>query len=114
MSFIVEDTKILNYLLNRDGPPAARPKAEFFLAIGFSPLRVDQMRHALLAHAETAKLQSDQADIAGYGRKLVFECALPKAPNGRTYSIRTVWLETEGDYRLITAYPLGPKPGVKG
>ena len=105
MPFIVEDAKIVGYLLNLSGPEQARGKASFFRQLGFSPEGPEVMRRSLLGHPLTAHLVIDDIDIKGFGRKLVFECRLPDVPNGRAYCVRTVWIEDGGDYRLITAYP---------
>ena len=109
MPFIVLDTKITGYLLNALGPLPARGKASFFLALGYSPERPEEMRRSLLAHPAAANLVSDSTVMNGYGRKLVFECELPGVPNGRRYCVRTVWLEIGTDFRLITAYPRDPQ-----
>lgn len=71
-----------------------------------SPLIAPEvMRRSLLGHPLTAQLVIDDIDIKGFGSKLVFECRLPDVPNERAYYVRTVWIEDDGDDRLITAYP---------
>lgn len=104
ITWIVEEAKIVRYLLNPDHPDGAS-KAKYLLAFGFTaddpgPLAETLARHAL-----------DNLP----GRCVIPAKGLPRyvfdghteAPDGRLMRLRTVW-EVAGitDARFITAYPL--------
>lgn len=103
MTFRIDPNKILNYLLSEATPPAAG-KSRFFRGIGFAPEDWRALRDALLRHPETARLEYEDGE-SPYGRKSVFRCDLPAAPNGKIYCIRSVW-QLRGDaWWFLTAYP---------
>lgn len=103
MAWTVEPRKLTNYLLS-DATPESSGKRQFFMAIGFSAARADQLGAALLAHKDTARLEYED-EASPYGRKRIFRCALPEAPNGKVYCVRTVWQLRGDTWRLLTAYP---------
>jgi len=101
---VVPDDKLALYLLMLDHPKGGA-KARFFRNAGFSPDDLPTMAAALIRHGENTTLQS--AEEAGYGMKYVMVGPV-HAPNGRHYTIRSVWLEEKprSEVRLVTAYPI--------
>jgi len=100
---IVEETKIVDYLLNAAHPYGAA-KARFFTHFGFSRADWRILAAALLKHGQTNEV--DRVKETGFGPRyeLVGEILVP---DGRRPRIRTVWQVDEGQIapRLITAYP---------
>ena len=82
-----------------------RWKASFFLSIGFSEAKPDELKDALMNVARTGEVKS--AITTGFGVKYVVEGVI-SGPSGRRAAIRTVWIAETGEDRprLITAYPL--------
>lgn len=103
MARLVAPRKITGYLLATTTPEAAA-KARFFIAAGFTRERPQELAEALRAHPETAALERVFPD-AGYGEKLVYRCAMPPAPDGRAYCVRSVWMRRGADLHFVTAYP---------
>lgn len=98
----IEWAKITQYLLDLSSPDGAS-KARFFMAHGFSAVRPQELKAALLGHAGSATLTATLA--APYGTKYVVECQL-SCPDAQTPCIRTVWISEDGaTARLVTAYP---------
>lgn len=99
----VSHHKLKNYLLDNN-QPAGGPKANFFIANGFSPSNPGKLKQALLLHAK-------QRPVAGvkdfaYGMKYIIEGEL-LTPNGQSPKVVTVWQINQGQNvpRLVTAYP---------
>lgn len=101
---IVDDSKLLDYLLARTHP-VGREKARYFRSIGFKRQFPDGLRRALLFHARENRVVALQQ--TRFGAKYVIEGPL-EAPSG-SYLVRTVWFVArhEAAPRLVTAYPLG-------
>ncbi len=99
----VDRAKIEAYLLH---PVASRGKAAFFEAYGFTRLRWEQLRDALLEHAAVGRL--DEAVVSPWGTRYIVRGAL-LTPDGRQPppQLCSVWQMDHGDQgaRLITAYP---------
>jgi hypothetical protein len=100
---VVDDAKLLDYLLARSHP-VGREKARYFRSIGFRPQTARALRRALLRHASqnpvAARLET------AFGAKYVVEGPL-EAPNG-TYVMRSIWFvahDAEAP-KFVTAYPL--------
>jgi hypothetical protein len=55
---VVQDNKLVNYLLNPERPQG-HGKAEFFRRLGFDRERPDELRQALLQLARTADMDAD-------------------------------------------------------
>jgi hypothetical protein len=102
---LIEETKILGYLLAEDHPDG-KSKAAFFLSFGFTiqnwTMLVDALRHHAANNPIKQKVEST------HGVKYVIEGGIP-TPDGRNPSIRSVWIQEVGQSipRLVTAYPSG-------
>ena len=100
---LVEERKIVEYLLNLDHPVGAS-KAKFFLACGFSLAEWVTLRRSLITHARTNA--PTRRIGTPYGMRFTVECHCP-TPNGRNPCIRTVWeIGADQQPRLLTAIPL--------
>ena len=101
---IIPSDKLTDYLLSKSHL-IGRWKARFFLSIGFSEAKADELQDALMYVAKTGEVKS--ATTTDFGIKYVVEGVI-SGPSGRRAVIRTVWvIETGQDRpRLITAYPL--------
>jgi hypothetical protein len=102
---IIEDTKVRDYLLNLEHKDGA-PKAQFFIAGGFSrdepaPFTVALRKH-FLENTPASK------DLDRFGGIRITVDAPMLVPDGRTPMVRTVWVIDEGETlpRLVTAYPI--------
>src|SRR5437773_6443225 len=105
-SAVVEQQKVVNYLLN----PAHRygaSKARFFAKFGFRIEQWETLAIALLEHARQHEVARSKE--TGYGPRYEIDGVLA-APDGSRPQVRTVWQMDEGQLapRLITAYPLEP------
>ena len=100
----VEPDKVREYLLSASHP-VGRFKAAFFVALGYSAERWEQLRDDLLAVART----SDAAAPGGpspFGVKYEVRATLA-APAGRNADVLTVWIVLDGEDipRFVTAFP---------
>ncbi|MGI8438041.1 MAG: DUF6883 domain-containing protein [Chthoniobacterales bacterium] len=101
-SLIVEEAKIVGYLLDLDHTDGG-PKARFFLGRGFSPESWEGFADALKKHGATQTITSEA--LTRHGRKYVVECVI-ETPDGLNPCILTVWISSNEDPpRLITAHP---------
>lgn len=100
----VAPNKVRDYLLNPDHPIGGA-KARFFLGIGYSWPRVEQLIADLIQHGHRSTVTEEKQ--SPYGVKFVVDGPL-LAPNGREYPIRTVWMEQSPGtlVLLITAHLL--------
>lgn len=99
---LVEDRKLTDYLLSEDHEHGAS-KARFFLGIDFSTKALGWFASALVEQAKSGKLSLSRTD---FGNKYVIVGDI-LSPNGRSYRVRTVWIEDETRIRLVTAIPHG-------
>ena len=101
---LVEDAKLLGYLLNPDHPHGLH-KARYLEGFGFVASDADQLRDALLAHGRSHEVAAVRQ--TGFGPRYAVE-GLLLSPDGRNPLVRTVWQMDKGEVatRLITAYPL--------
>ena len=101
---IIPSDKVTDYLLSKSHL-IGRWKARFFLSIGFSEAKADELKDALMNVARTGEVKS--AITSDFGVKYVVEGVI-SGPGGRRAVIRTVWVVETGQDRprLITAYPL--------
>lgn len=101
---LVEDAKLLGYLLNPDHPHGLH-KARYLGRLGFVADDVDRLREALLEHGASHEVTAVRQ--TGFGPRYAVEGRL-LTPDGRNPLVRTVWQMDKGEVapRLITAYPL--------
>ena len=101
---VVEERKVLDYLL-AGGHPEGASKAAFFQALGFRRAEWQALVEALQDHARRHQV----ADIerSPYGTKYIVDGPI-RSPDGRAPMVRTVWIVDSGVEipRLVTAYPL--------
>jgi hypothetical protein len=76
---VVEDAKVRDYLLSPTHP-VGRFKSVFFVALGFSPDRWEELRDALLELARTGDAVPGQ--VSPFGLKFEIR-AIPHGPSGR-------------------------------
>ncbi len=101
-ALIVEEAKIIGYLLSRDHIEGGS-KARFFLARGFSAETWPEFADALKKHGATQTVTSEVA--TRHGRKYVVECVI-ETPDKLNPCILTVWILSDAKPpRLITAHP---------
>jgi hypothetical protein len=99
---VVEESKILEYLLNLAHADRG-PKARFFLARRFTVGAWDVLQAALIIQGQTnAVTRSIDTE---WGPRHTVECNRP-TPDERNPCIRTVRQMEDGDPRLLTAIPL--------
>ncbi|WP_155800430.1 DUF6883 domain-containing protein [Pontibacter sp. BAB1700] len=101
---IVEDSKVLDYLLNT-AHPDGMSKALFFMAHGFNPDNAKIFKEALVSHCfsyEVAQLMQTK-----FGVKYIIEGEI-NTPRKTKVNIRTVWIATIPTRipKLVTAYPI--------
>jgi hypothetical protein len=99
---VVEQDKVVNYLLSREHPHG-KSKAIFFSRIGFEREQPEVLRDALLRLARI----TDMEEIAfEYGVKYIGTGNI-LTPTGRTAAVTTVWLLRDGKPppSLVTAFP---------
>jgi hypothetical protein len=101
---LVEDAKLLGYLLNPDHPHGSH-KARYLGRFGFVADDVDRLREALFEHGGSYEVATVRQ--TGFGPRYAVEGRL-LTPDGRNPLVRTVWQTDKGEVapRLITAYPL--------
>jgi hypothetical protein len=99
----VQQAKALEYLLAPEHPEGGG-KAEFFTSFGFSVEEWQRLGAALVQHGQTQPVSS--ASVSEYGAKYRVDGPL-RCPDGRTPSVRTVWIVDRGGDapRLVTAHP---------
>jgi len=101
---IIPSDKLSDYLLSKSHL-IGRWKARFFLSIGFSEEKADELKDALMNVAKNGEIKSTIK--TDFGVKFVVEGVI-WGPGGRRAAIRTIWIAETGQDRprLITAYPL--------
>jgi Domain of unknown function (DUF6883) len=100
---ILEDKKIVDYLLNPVHPYGAA-KARFFRAFGFRVEDWETLAEALRQHGREHEVV--RTTETGFGPRYEVEGEI-RAPDGRQPRVRTVWQFDHGQIapRLISAYP---------
>jgi hypothetical protein len=96
--------KIFDYLLDALHV-SGQSKAGFFLAVGYTLEGWELLAEDLKKHGR--ENEGKEIEKNAWGVKYSVEAGI-KAPNGRQYYIRTIWMidsETT-EPRLITAYPV--------
>lgn len=99
---VVEEAKIVRYLLNAAHPKNGG-KSAFFAALGFAIDRWEVLRDALRRHPIANPIADFQQ--SPHGIKYVVRCSI-ETPDGRNPCITSVWItDGIGPPRLVTAYP---------
>jgi hypothetical protein len=101
---VVEERKVLGYLLAGDHPEGAS-KASFFQAVGFRRSEWQALSEAIQDHAR--RHQVTEIERSPYGTKYVVDGPM-RSPDGRAPVVRAVWIVDAGAEfpRLVTAYPI--------
>jgi len=105
---VVEEAKIVDYLLNPDHLFGAS-KARFFAPFGFRAQEWLGLAVALRAHGQQNEVVKTRE--TGFGPRYEVDGEL-ESPDGRRPRVRTVWQLDKGQIapRLITALPLERNP----
>ena len=99
---VVEEKKVVSYLLNLDHKEGAS-KAKFFLKRGFAIGSWRTFATALARHAQTQPVTN--IEETEFGTKYQVECQR-ETPDEKNPCIRSVWIiEDEQPPRLVTAHP---------
>src|SRR5258708_2788497 len=85
----VDQTKLLDYLLNEEHPDG-RSKAAFFLALGFTRAGWHELAEALLAHGRRNDIAEEKVTV--FGTKYVVDGDL-ETPGGKVVRVRSVWID---------------------
>jgi hypothetical protein len=101
---IITQDKLTEYLLS-PSHLIGKWKARFFLSIGFSKTKTDDLKSALLHVAKSGEVTNRQT--TDFGIKYVVDGVI-RGPSGKTANVRTVWVQEQGQDqpRLVTAYPV--------
>ncbi len=101
---IVPEAKITRYLLDLTSKQG-KPKAQFFIAFGFTMETGDRLATALKQHALAHEIASTRE--TSYGIHYNIEGEL-ETPDQRNPQVRSVWKIEKGETvpALVTAYPL--------
>ena len=104
-ALVVEQAKIVDYLLNSTHPYGAS-KARFFSEFGFRSEEWKVFAQALREHGQLHEVKKVKETPFGPRYEVDGELS---APDGRRPRVRTVRQLDQGEVapRLITAYPLG-------
>src|SRR5688572_30081076 len=89
---IVEQAKVVDYLLALDHPEGAS-KAEFFTQCGFSAPQWEVLANALIDHARVHPVASTSPSKFGVKYRIDGPVS---CPDGRSPSIRAVWIINAG------------------
>jgi hypothetical protein len=101
---VIEERKVLGYLLATDHPEGAG-KAAFFEAHGFLRADWQALAEALRDHARHNAVA--EVSHSPYGTKHAVDGPL-RSPDGRGPMVRAIWIVDAGAEfpRLVTAYPM--------
>ena len=99
----IPPAKLAEYLLS-ETHAVGKSKAKFFRTLGFNETNSGDLKHQLLAIAQTEPVTKVLS--SPYGTKYVVD-GLIKTPDGNSVQVRTVWIveEDEDRPRFVTAYP---------
>jgi len=115
---VVEDKKIIEYLLN-ENHPVGGSKAKFFLSKGYNVNDIRAFRKTLLYHANNNAVKSIKT--TPYGTTYIIEGYIthygyPGYPSNlknlkekpTVFNLRTIWSIGNNDFipKLVTAYPI--------
>lgn len=101
---VIEERKVVGYLLAADHPEGAS-EAAFFEAHGFRRSDWQALAEALRDHARRHPMA--EVSRSPYGTKHAVDGPL-RSPDGRMPMVRAIWIVDAGAEfpRLVTAYPL--------
>jgi hypothetical protein len=101
---IVEDSKILGYLLNFSHPDGWS-KAKFFGELGFNQSNWKELSNKLIEHARDNEVLLAQETFFGY--KYLVEGDFYSLV-GKPYKLRAIWFIVYNEItpKLVTAYPV--------
>ena len=101
---VIEERKVVAYLLAADHPEGAS-KAAFFEAHGFRREEWQALASALKDHARRHPVA--EVSRSPFGTKHTVDGPL-RSPDGRMPMVRAIWIVDSGAEfpRLVTAYPL--------
>lgn len=103
-ALLVEQEKIVDYLLNHHHPDGAS-KARYFARFGFDAQHSEAFALALRQHGSEREVV--EREVTMFGVKYTLVCAI-NTPDHRNPCVRTVWISEQGGApRLVTAYPAG-------
>lgn len=101
----VEQSKIVEYLLNREHPDGGS-KARFFERFGFQRSEWRRLADALRRQGRGSEVTA--VEESSHGTRYVVEGSM-ETPTGERPLVRTVWIvehdRPERTPRLVTAYP---------
>lgn len=103
---IIKRKKITHYLLSLTHP-VGKLKAVFFRGVGFNEKNIDRLERNLYEIAQSNDVTKTKP--SGNSKGINYEVIGSfTAPNGKIYSIRTVWEIKTGTKNpsFITAYPV--------
>ena len=102
---IIDVAKLRDYLLS-DTHPVGRFKSAFFLSLGYTAARWDELDRALRNLAVAGEVEVDEA--TRHGQKYRVPGVLI-GPTGGRAAVITVWivLHDQEEPRFVTAYPGG-------
>ena len=100
----IKRSKITNYLLSLTHP-VGKSKAVFFRGIGFDETNTTQLKRKLREIAQTNDVKNPRPNKWGVNYEII---GALKAPNGKTYPIRTFWFIKAGTKNpsFKSAYPV--------
>ena len=100
---VVDRTKVVEYLLNREHPDNGG-KADFFIGMGFNPRDWEALAATMRLLALSASVTSTME--SSHGKKYIVD-GLISRPGGSERLVRSVWIVDTGETvpRLVTAYP---------
>lgn len=101
---VIEERKVIGYLLATDHPEGAS-KAAFFGAHGFQRGNWQMLAEALRDHARRNAVS--EVSQSPYGTKYAVDGPL-RSPDGHTPKVQAIWIVDAGAEfpRLVTAYPI--------
>jgi len=101
---VIEDSKIIEYLLNISHPEGSS-KALFLIRHGFNTERPEVLKATLLIHLE----ENSPVNVkkTKFGAKYILSGKV-KAPDGNELMLRSIWMKPskENILKFVTAYPI--------
>jgi hypothetical protein len=100
---VIDQEKVVGYLLNPAHPDNAG-KAAFFFSLGFNPAEWAVVVRAFHNLAQTTDVTRSME--SPHGQKFIVDGEI-ETPSGKRTAVRTIWIVDRGfdRPRLVTAYP---------